>query len=294
MAFRVVSVNEIREVLRVWLGVARLPAPGYRTIAAHCGMDRKTVRRYVEAAQAAGLRRSDNVEAVDDGLIGAVADAVRPVRPDGHGAAWELLMGFEDQITAWVAGEGGQRPLTITKIETLLARQGCVVPYRTLNRFAGERCGFGRKDTTVPGGRWGSRGGMPDRFRLSRNAHRRRRWAAPQGARVDLHHRLQSAHVRVAVLFADPGGGDRRMPGGVGVLRRSLQGLDSGQSEAGDRRRPMRSTPGSLRGGSITPAMPGSSPTRPGPGALSPLNRLITILNRPRHAVLLGFLTVAD
>ncbi|OBA86946.1 transposase [Mycolicibacterium mucogenicum] len=149
MAFREVSVNEIREVLRVWLGVAGLPAPGYRTIAAHCGVDRKTVRRYVEAAQAAGLHRSDGVEAVDDGLIGAVADAVRPVRPDGHGAAWEQLLGFEDQITAWVAGDGERRPLTITKIETLLARQGCVVPYRTLNRFAGERCGFGRKDTTV-------------------------------------------------------------------------------------------------------------------------------------------------
>jgi hypothetical protein len=44
MAFREVSVNEIREVLRVWLGVAGLPAPGYRTIAAHCGVDRKTVR----------------------------------------------------------------------------------------------------------------------------------------------------------------------------------------------------------------------------------------------------------
>ena len=149
MAFREVSVNEIREVLRVWLGVAGLPAPGYRTIAAHCGVDRKTVRRYVEAAQAAGLRRDDDASAVDDGLIGVVAEAVRPARPDGHGAAWEQLLGFEEQITAWVAGEGEQRPLTITKIHTLLARQGCVVPYRTLHRFASERCGFGHKDTTV-------------------------------------------------------------------------------------------------------------------------------------------------
>ncbi|MFV3891774.1 hypothetical protein ACNJLH_11640 [Mycobacterium tuberculosis] len=49
MAFREVSMNKIREVLRVWLGVAGLPAPECRTIAAHCGMDRKTVRRYVEA-----------------------------------------------------------------------------------------------------------------------------------------------------------------------------------------------------------------------------------------------------
>ena len=148
MAFREVTVNEIREVLRVWLGVAGLPAPGYRTIAAHCGVDRKTARRYVEAAQAAGLRRSDGVEAVDDGLIGVVADAVRPVRPDGHGAAWEELLGFEEQITAWwparrsAAVDDDQDP-------RLLARQGCVVPYRTLHRFAGERCGFGRQDTTV-------------------------------------------------------------------------------------------------------------------------------------------------
>ena len=83
MAFREVSVNEIREVLRVWLGVAGLPAPGYRTIASHCGVDRKTVRRYVEAAQAAGLR-DDDASAVDDGLIGVVAEAVRPARPDGQ------------------------------------------------------------------------------------------------------------------------------------------------------------------------------------------------------------------
>lgn len=60
MAFREVSMNKIREVLRVWLGVAGLPAPGCRTIAAHCGMDRKTVRRYVEAR--AGTQQSRPVQ----------------------------------------------------------------------------------------------------------------------------------------------------------------------------------------------------------------------------------------
>ena len=118
MAFREVSVNEIREVLRVWLGGA-----GLRKVAERAGVDRKTVRRYVEAAQAAGLRRDDDVEAVDDGLIGVVAEAVRPVRPDGHGAAWEQLLGSRSRSPrGWPAGG---RPLTITKIQTLLARQGC-------------------------------------------------------------------------------------------------------------------------------------------------------------------------
>ncbi|CAG7580090.1 hypothetical protein [Rhodococcus opacus] len=126
MAFREVNVNEVKEVLRVWLGVAGSRPPGLRTIAAHCGVDRKTARRYVEAAQAAGLQRTDGVEALDDGLIGAVIEAVRPARPSGHGSAWDRLLVFEGQITAWVAGDGNHPPLTITKIETLLARQGCV------------------------------------------------------------------------------------------------------------------------------------------------------------------------
>ena len=48
MVFREVSVIEIREVLRSWLAGA-----GERTVAAQAGVDRKTARRYVEAAVAA-------------------------------------------------------------------------------------------------------------------------------------------------------------------------------------------------------------------------------------------------
>ena len=52
MAFREVPVYEIREVLRLRLG-----GEGYRSIARLTGVDRKTVRRYVEAAVAAGMDR---------------------------------------------------------------------------------------------------------------------------------------------------------------------------------------------------------------------------------------------
>ena len=56
------------------------------------GWDRKTARRYVAAAEAAGLVRDVGVGAVTDELVGQVVDAVRPARPDGHGGSWELLL----------------------------------------------------------------------------------------------------------------------------------------------------------------------------------------------------------
>src|SRR5664279_5382134 len=88
MAFREVDVIEVREVLRWWLDGA-----GLRTIAGRAGVDRKTARRYVEAAQAAGLTREAGQAALCDELLGAVIGAViagvRPARPNGHGAAWD-------------------------------------------------------------------------------------------------------------------------------------------------------------------------------------------------------------
>ena len=75
--------------------------------------------------------------------------AVRPARPNGHGSSWDLLLARQEQITKWVTGGKGQEPLSVVKIEELLARQGCVVPYRTLHRFVVERCGFRVRSTTV-------------------------------------------------------------------------------------------------------------------------------------------------
>src|SRR3954451_8733484 len=126
MGFREVSVVEVREVLRAWL-----EGQGLRKVAERAGVDRKTARRYVEAAQAEGLSRDAGVsvdEAVTEELVGLVVEAVRPVRPSGHGAAWATLLGHEEQVRAWVTGgevDGvKQAPLSIVKIEELLARQG--------------------------------------------------------------------------------------------------------------------------------------------------------------------------
>src|SRR5215472_5631593 len=78
MAFREVAVTEIREVLRAWLAGA-----GLRKVAAQAGVDRKTARRYVDAAVGAGLARDGGAGQLTDELVGQVAEAVRPVRPGG-------------------------------------------------------------------------------------------------------------------------------------------------------------------------------------------------------------------
>jgi len=139
VAFREVALIEIREVLRCWLG-----GGGLRTAGERAGVDRKTARRYVEAAVAAGLARDGGEAQLTDELLGAVVAAVRPARRAGHGRAWELLLAEEARIREWVEAD-----LQLTNIHGKLARRGVVVPYRTLHRFATERCGFGRRRATV-------------------------------------------------------------------------------------------------------------------------------------------------
>jgi transposase len=139
MAFREVAVIEIREVLRAWLSGA-----GLRRVAEQAGVDRKTARRYVQAAVEAGVARDGGPGQLSDELVGQVAQVVRPVRPGGHGQAWAVLESHQVQIQKWV-----KDGLTAVKVGVLLERRGIVVPYRTLHRFCVERCGFGRTAATV-------------------------------------------------------------------------------------------------------------------------------------------------
>ena len=132
---------EVREVLRAWM-----TGSGFRTAGAQAGVDRKTARRYVVAAVAAGLVRQGGVDQLCDELIGEVVAAVRPDRPSGHGLAWEALCANHDRISGWV-----KDGLTVVKIGDLLARQGVIVPQRTLHRYCASRTTYrGRRGATVP------------------------------------------------------------------------------------------------------------------------------------------------
>jgi transposase len=140
MSFREVQVHEIREVLRLWLrGEAQ------RGVARRSAVDRKTVRRYVEAAVACGLVRDGGEDQLGDEVIAQVCERVRPHRPDGHGEAWATLCAHHDQLKAWLVEEG----LTVVKAHDLLTRRGTVVPQRTLHRYALEVLGVGRSARTT-------------------------------------------------------------------------------------------------------------------------------------------------
>ena len=134
MAFREVRVFEVREVLRLWLA-----GNGLRTVERLSQVDRKTIRRYVAAAEQLGMVRDGNGGQLSDVLIGAVVEAVRPHRCDGHGEAWRLLVAHHEQIAGWV-----KQDLTGVKMHELLEGSGVVVPLRTLQRYLLDVCGRSR------------------------------------------------------------------------------------------------------------------------------------------------------
>jgi transposase len=115
---------EIREVLRHWLG-----GRAKKAISRRLGIDVKTVRKYVLAAEACGV--TIGARAPTARALSAVADRVlsqRRGRP--RGAGWDLCSRHREGIRTLL--EGGIRP---TEIRIALARCGVRVSVSTLYRF---------------------------------------------------------------------------------------------------------------------------------------------------------------
>lgn len=136
MAYREVSMEEIREVIRLWLA-----GRGIQPTALQVGLDRKTVRRYVAAAQACGVERGT---AVTDEQWTQLAAALQPGREAARGDAWQRCREQQERIENQLA----QR-LKLTRIHALLRRDGVEMPYSTLHRFAVQTLGFGRRAPTI-------------------------------------------------------------------------------------------------------------------------------------------------
>jgi len=120
MAFRELTMIEIREVLR-----RHASGQSLRQIARETGLDRKTVRRYVAAAE------QTPVADESDGGVQEVAHRVqaRPLPPRSEQRL--VLVPHLRQLQSWLCEE----KLRLTKVHALLRRRGVEVSYPTLRRF---------------------------------------------------------------------------------------------------------------------------------------------------------------
>lgn len=83
MAYREVTMVEVKEVLRQWL------AGGTRKrIAARLGLAPKTVRRYLRTAERLGLVQAAGEAALTDEWLATLMSVLTTVPPRPHGAAW--------------------------------------------------------------------------------------------------------------------------------------------------------------------------------------------------------------
>ncbi|HUQ81868.1 MAG TPA: hypothetical protein VM076_12040 [Gemmatimonadaceae bacterium] len=138
MAYREVTMVEIKEVLRLWRAGAKK-----KRIAVQLTLDVKTVRRYVAAAESCGvvpgpLPLTD--EQVAEVVAALATEAGRP-----HGDGWQRCEAERDEIARLLA----QR-VRLSKVQRLLHRRGVEVPYSTLHRFAVAELGFGQRAPTIP------------------------------------------------------------------------------------------------------------------------------------------------
>jgi transposase len=137
LSYREVHVVEVKEVVRLWSQGESL-----RSISRLTGLDRKTVRRYVKAAEQTGCQVG---ETAPEAAIGEVIGRVCAQGPGVRGRSWEVCAEHRELLAGWL---GKQVPLS--KVQELLARQtGEVVPYRTLHRYASRELGFGGRRVTV-------------------------------------------------------------------------------------------------------------------------------------------------
>jgi transposase len=134
MAYREVRVVDYREVIRRWLA-----GDGFRALSRGTGLDRKTVRRIVRAAQQSGLKPGDPMP--DDKAIAVLFSKLKGSQKAGTpGETESSLFAFQERIRQWLKND----KLLLTRVHDLLAREGVLVPYTSLHRFARKWCDFGR------------------------------------------------------------------------------------------------------------------------------------------------------
>jgi hypothetical protein len=137
MAYREVRRMDIDQVVRRWLAGEKI-----RAIARSTGPDRNTVRRIVPFADWEGVGRETSWP--DEGKLQVIRQRMgRPGAAIAISESEQLLKPRTDQIRAWLDKDH----LLLSKVHELLSREGLVVSYSSLYRFARKWCGFGTAST---------------------------------------------------------------------------------------------------------------------------------------------------
>jgi len=141
MAYREVTMIEVKEVLRQWL-----LGKGRKSIARRVRIDRSTVRRYIEVAKQCGLDEAAGIEALTQERLEQILEALRTTGPGRlRGDRWALCQTHRELIQKLL-----DRGVRLTKVRKLLVRQGVQISYSTLYRFACSELSFGKHAPTIP------------------------------------------------------------------------------------------------------------------------------------------------
>ncbi len=128
MAYKEVSPVDIVEVIRRWQ-----EGNSQRHIASGTGLSRDTVRKYLAAAEEAGVKREGPDPTGKQ--LNWLLSLSRPGPREAVAPVGEQLESWGDQIYQWVAVDH----LQVTRIQELLAQRGCAVSYTSLRRFLQRR-----------------------------------------------------------------------------------------------------------------------------------------------------------
>lgn len=138
MVYREVHRLELRELLRRWQA-----GESIRTIARATGLARNTVGKYLSAAEGIGLAVS-GPPATDDQLTRLLVLGYTGSPHRRAGPSEAVLAPHRDRIEAWLTKDHH----LLTRIQELLAAEGCVVPYSSLRRFVAKD-GLGTQPKTT-------------------------------------------------------------------------------------------------------------------------------------------------
>lgn len=131
-------MQDVREVLR-----RAQAGQSTRKIAKETGLDRKTVRRYLQEARRQGTLDADTVGEEAARNVGQHVQQRPTVEPSQQ---WQSLLERRGRIQEWLTAD---KPLRLIRVHDLLVREGVKVGYTTLRRFARAELDWHKRAPTV-------------------------------------------------------------------------------------------------------------------------------------------------